>query len=158
VPGSITNSRPFAVAGAGLMAKWAERLSVSAALVSVGTISRSVEVAVGGGGGAGGGVGTTTTGELPPLSESPPQAANAKTMPNAIKRLFDLPIHIASRPLNAQFHDILRSADDLFAKHAFSVNFGNSERSLEALYSILALTQPWCKRFVRKKKENKKEG
>jgi len=50
-----------------LIAKWAEKLSVSAALVSAGATSRSVDIMLegggaGGGGGAVGGVGAIITG------------------------------------------------------------------------------------------------
>ena len=52
-------------ADAGLIAKWADKLSVSAALVSAGAMSRSVDIMLeggGGGGGAVGGVGVIITG------------------------------------------------------------------------------------------------
>lgn len=59
-------------ADVGLIAKWADKLSVSAALVSAGATSRSVDVmleggGVGGGGGAVAGVGAMITGGAPLL-------------------------------------------------------------------------------------------
>ena len=59
-------------ADVGLIAKWADKLSVSAALVSAGAMSRSVDITledggVGGGGGAVGGVGAIITGGAPLL-------------------------------------------------------------------------------------------
>ena len=59
-------------ADAGLIAKWADKLSVSAALVNAGAMSRSVDVTLeGGGAGDGGGavgdVGAIITGGAPLL-------------------------------------------------------------------------------------------
>jgi len=59
-------------ADVGLIAKWADKLSVNAALVSAGAMSRSMDVMLegggaGGGGGAVGGVGAIVTGGAPLL-------------------------------------------------------------------------------------------
>lgn len=85
-------------ADVGLIAKWADKLSVSAALVSAGAISRSVDIMLegggaGGGGGAAGGVGAIITGGAPLFcAVSPPHALKENTIPSANKLTFGFPM------------------------------------------------------------------
>ncbi|MCE2729961.1 hypothetical protein [Sphingorhabdus sp.] len=85
-------------ADVGLIAKWADKLSVSAAFVSAGATSRSTDVMLkgggaGGGGGAVGGVGAMITGGAPLLcAESLPHALKENTIPSANKLNFGFPI------------------------------------------------------------------
>jgi len=85
-------------ADVGLIAKWADKLSVSAALVSAGAMSRSMDVMLegggaGGGGGAVGGVGAIITGGAPLFcAVSPPHALKENTIPSANKLTFGFPM------------------------------------------------------------------
>jgi len=82
-------------ADVGLIAKWGDKLSVSAALVSAGAMSRSMDVMLAGGGGVGavGGVGAITTAGGPLLcAESLPHAFKENSIPSANKLAFGFPI------------------------------------------------------------------